>query len=153
MKAATSRPTEPMATVYPEQAKDDAHVAEWFCFGMPMDLIAAARGQRADVVQEAIRRELDRRMDRKNRRWQMKFRKKPVVIEAVHYDGTPEGYDRVCAFAPGVHFDLVGDGKFMVPTLESPHEASPGDWIIREVKGELYPCKPDIFDVTYEPAE
>ena len=80
----------------------------------------------------------------------LKFRKKPVVIEAVHYDGTNEGYERVCAFAPGVHFEPTGDSKFIVPTLEGPHTASPGDWIIRGVKGELYPCKPDIFEQTYE---
>lgn len=88
-----------------------------------------------------------------------KFRKKPVVIEAVHYDGTDEGYERVCAFAPGVHFDPIvyaddvgvkGKGRFHVPTLEGPHVASPGDWIIRGVQGELYPCKPDIFAATYE---
>ena len=38
-----------------------------------------------------------------------------------------------------------------VPTLEGDHIASPGDWIIRGVKGELYPCKPDIFAMTYDP--
>jgi len=81
-----------------------------------------------------------------------KFRKRPVVIEAVLYDGTEEGYGRVCAFAPGVHFEPAGDGQIVVPTLEGDHRASPGDWIIRGVKGEIYPCKPDIFELTYEPS-
>lgn len=83
----------------------------------------------------------------------MKFRKKPIVIEAVHYDGSDEAYGRVCAFAPGIHFDPIGNRCFRVPTLEGGHIASPGDWIIRGVKGELYPCKPDIFDATYERVE
>lgn len=41
---------------------------------------------------------------------------------------------------------------FLIQTLEGVMRAYPGDWIIRGVKGELYPCKPDIFDATYEPA-
>jgi len=83
----------------------------------------------------------------------MKFRKKPVIISAVQYDGTPAGYERVCQFAPGVNFppcSAVASGIY-VPTLEGDHIASPGDWIIRGVKGELYPCKPDIFAMTYDP--
>ena len=64
----------------------------------------------------------------------MKFRKKPVVIEAVQLrDDT--------------------DGKFKITTLEGVHTANIGDWIIRGVKGEFYPCKPDIFTATYEPVE
>lgn len=79
-----------------------------------------------------------------------KFRKRPVVIEAVQFDGTDASYYDVCAFAPGVHFEPVPEQRFMVPTLEGYHIASAGDWIIRGVKGELYPCKPDIFAATYE---
>jgi len=56
---------------------------------------------------------------------------------------------------------FMGPGKWMVtedlgldiPTLEGVMHASPGDWIIRGIQGELYPCKPDIFAATYEPAE
>ncbi len=83
----------------------------------------------------------------------MKFRKKPVIISAVQYDGTPAGYERVCQFAPGVSFPPCAAVAFgiYVPTLEGDHIASPGDWIIRGVKGELYPCKPDIFAMTYDP--
>ena len=79
-----------------------------------------------------------------------RFRKKPVVIEAIQYDGTDEGYAAVCAFAPGIHFEPCGNSCFKVPTLEGEYIASPGDWIIRGIKGELYPCKPDIFAATYE---
>ena len=48
--------------------------------------------------------------------------------------------------------DNVGDGFnwLEIETLEGIHRAMPGDWIIRGVKGELYPCKPDIFEATYE---
>ena len=80
----------------------------------------------------------------------MKYRKKPVVIDAVQYDGTDAGYDAVCGFAIGIHLDPRGDRTFAVPTLEGELIASPGDWIIRGVKGEYYPCKPDIFAATYE---
>ena len=80
----------------------------------------------------------------------MKFRKKPVVIEAVKYDGSASSYDEVCQFAPGVYFEPRGFDTFAAPTLEGEHIASPGDWIIRGVQGELYPCKPDIFEETYD---
>lgn len=54
------------------------------------------------------------------------------------------------AVPPG---EIWRDGEDLwIGTLEGPHKASPGDWIIRGVKGELYPCKPDIFAQTYEPA-
>ena len=86
-----------------------------------------------------------------------KFRKKPVVIEAVQLrwdnwsemcehagvgkleDGKPEG------FMPGS--EKIG---LHIPTLEGLMVASEGDWVIRGVKGELYTCKADIFDATYE---
>ena len=89
----------------------------------------------------------------------MKFRKKPVVIEAMQFLGPVAAIgdidyattfddwivasqgDRTCRY--------VGD-TIVIPTLEGDHIASPGDWIIRGVKGEIYPCKPDIFAATYE---
>lgn len=77
----------------------------------------------------------------------MRYRKRPVVIEAVHYDGTfPLAFlrddERVRAgFAPNT---------LQIVTLEGTMTAQVGDWIIRGVKGELYPCKPDIFEATYE---
>ena len=87
----------------------------------------------------------------------MRFRKKPVVIEARWFNGTPESALAVFEeFAiPGGKFVPDADlrtGKLLIPTLEGDHTASPGDWIIKGVKGEFYPCKPDIFDATYEPA-
>jgi len=83
-----------------------------------------------------------------------KFRKKPVVIEAVQF--IPEDVYGVLSFLDGCngwHME-GGEGKgIVIPTLEGEHVASPGDWIIRGVKGEYYPCKPDIFALTYEPAD
>ena len=92
-----------------------------------------------------------------------KFRKKPVVIEAMRYDG--ENADEVVKWAQR---DWTKGGMWVrqvtydqrqvryhlvIPTLEGDHDARPGDWIIQGVKGELYPCKPDIFEATYEAAE
>lgn len=77
-----------------------------------------------------------------------KFRKKPVVIDALQYTGRNQF--EVMSFVDGrVKVDSEG---LIIPTLEGQHIASPGDWIIRGVKGEFYPCKPDIFAMTYEPA-
>jgi len=81
-----------------------------------------------------------------------KFRKKPVVIEAVQYnDG--EQPEELAADAAAGRVDYGDDGLMRIETLEGRMIAQPGDWIIRGVKGELYPCKPDIFAATYEPAE
>lgn len=91
------------------------------------------------------------------------YRKKPVVVQAMQWDGTAEGA------TPIIQWVLTGehaaryecknrpcDGHpgyphvIEIDTLEGPMTASPGDWVIRGVKGEFYPCKPDIFDATYE---
>lgn len=111
------------------------------------------------------------------------FRKKPVVIEARqlvvtdevrrgvarHLTGTPSGLD----LSPRVVANLEADAQarilakwcggraafdapgpcILIDTLEGQVRADPGDWIIRGVKGEFYPCKPDIFDATYEAVE
>ena len=81
----------------------------------------------------------------------MKFRKKPVVIEAWRHTipGEPAPEWLMRAFQEGKAWHQGGD--FMIRTLEGDHRADLGDWIIRGVKGELYPCKPDIFEKTYEP--
>jgi hypothetical protein len=80
-----------------------------------------------------------------------KFRKKPVVIEAVQYTGDNEQEIwRFCSTAEA-HNDMPGHWM-LIPTLEGNMVVSPGDWVIRGVKGEFYPCKPDIFEATYEPA-
>lgn len=85
-----------------------------------------------------------------------RLRKKPVVIEAIQWDGTNE--EHVFAFMDVFKSKLktamtkaVIDGpRMLIPTLEGVMEASKGDWIIKGVKGEFYPCKPDILAATYE---
>lgn len=75
------------------------------------------------------------------------FRKKPVVIEAVRYSGdtTELPYE----FGSAITRSING-GSCFLGTLEGVMEAKPGDWIIKGVNGEFYPCKPDIFEKTYE---
>ena len=96
-----------------------------------------------------------------------KFRKKPVVIEAVQLRWST--WNEVCEFLgdivgpgnPGRHTEEFSDAcgemgpyiELTIPTLEGNHTARHGDWIIKGVKGEFYPCKSDIFAATYEPAE
>ena len=88
----------------------------------------------------------------------MRFRKKPVVIEAfrVHPD---DGHTRQLPPAWLVQAILaetvlpIEGGGMDIKTLEGTMRADVGDWIILGVGGELYPCKPDIFAATYEPAE
>lgn len=83
----------------------------------------------------------------------MKYRKKPVVIEAMEWNG--DNIKDVLAFCNGdASYEQMatGDAAVVIKTLEGQHIASVGDWIIRGVKGEFYPCKPDIFAATYDPA-
>ena len=81
----------------------------------------------------------------------MKYRKKPVVIEAVQFTG--KNQCDVVAFTGDVAGVTSEDGDLMIVTLEGSLRASPGDWIIKGVKNEFYPCKPDIFEATYERVE
>jgi hypothetical protein len=80
------------------------------------------------------------------------FRKKPVEIEA--WQNPPrtanDGWSEVPLWVAQGASRITG-GRWIIPTLEGEMMAEPGDWIIRGVKGELYPCKPDIFAVTYDP--
>jgi len=91
----------------------------------------------------------------------MKYRKKPVVIEAIRYNQLNR--EEICSFV-GLNLKtelesetayLAGMGppafSLTIPTLEGDHKAMPGDYIIKGIKGEFYPCKPDIFNATYEP--
>jgi hypothetical protein len=95
------------------------------------------------------------------------FRKKPVIIDAVQFESVSFAghglykinFDTVAdlpkwlrdAMMDGnIVPDVVEEGGLIVRTLEGSHLASPGDWIIRGVAGELYPCKPEIFAMTYE---
>lgn len=97
-----------------------------------------------------------------------KYRKKPVVVEAMHHEGastdlmdvyrwvernTQGSYDTNDPSgempASGVSID-ARTGFMVIATLEGEMQAKPGDYVIRGVQGEFYPCKPDIFEATYE---
>lgn len=90
----------------------------------------------------------------------MKFRKKAVVIEAFKWTGGPDQTEDpvwiIEAMKSGtVRFENIGTSEcvLMIDTLEGTHKANQGDYIIQGVKGELYPCKPDIFEMTYDKVE
>lgn len=80
-----------------------------------------------------------------------KFRKKPVVIEAMQF--TEDAKDQCFNFVTCTCDPSWDDGRpiLRITTLEGEMIARLGDWIIKGVKGEFYPCKPDIFDETYDP--
>lgn len=79
----------------------------------------------------------------------MKFRKKPVIIEAVKFDGSDESLDWLL---PQLQSGEIGrtTNHVFIKTLEGTMIADIGDYIIKGVQGEFYPCKPDIFSATYE---
>lgn len=80
-----------------------------------------------------------------------KYRKKPVVIEAIQYDGRNSADIHELAREGGRKvYEPVGADYLEIVTLEGTMKANIGDFIIRGVEGELYPCKPDIFRATYE---
>lgn len=83
----------------------------------------------------------------------MQFRKKPIVIEAIQWTGkkiiVPPGPEWFLKAEQSDVIELAGD-QLWIKTLEGPMTAQIGDWIIRGVNGEIYPCKPDIFEKTYE---
>lgn len=91
----------------------------------------------------------------------MKYRKKPVVIEAIQWTGS--NFDQVANFTKQTFGHKVAyedyaeycqkTGEFTIDTLEGRMTATKGDFIIKGVKGECYPCKPDIFEATYEKVE
>lgn len=99
----------------------------------------------------------------------MRFRKKPIVIEAVQLRW--DNWNEMCEFAnvgslksgrpTGCYVDKRGEAVadttdtigLLIPTLEGVMLARQDDWVIKGVNGELYPCKPDIFEKTYEPLE
>lgn len=100
-----------------------------------------------------------------------KFRKKPVVIEAVQITeitvgGINTSDDEMPWLLEAVEKERGAEGAawlehdgfggpvvLVIGTLEGNHRAQVGDWIIRGIKGEIYPCKPDIFAATYDPAD
>lgn len=81
-----------------------------------------------------------------------KFRKRPIVIEAFQWNGEPSK-----VVLPYYEIDSKGNwvptNNGQINTLEGTMIVTPGDWIITGVNGERYPCKPDIFEKTYEPVE
>jgi hypothetical protein len=79
-----------------------------------------------------------------------KFRKLPVEIEAIKWNGANTG--EIKNFCGINLLEEKLPKNLLIGTLEGPHIASVGDYIIKGVKGEFYPCKPDIFEATYEPA-
>ena len=89
----------------------------------------------------------------------MKYTKKPVTIDAIIWNG--ENLDEVMNFCNGdASYELMarGSSELVIATLEdgesiARHVASVGDFIIKGVKGEFYPCKPDIFLMTYDEAQ
>lgn len=84
------------------------------------------------------------------------YRKKPVVIEAMRWDGSDPQHTIVewvrKSAGPGMANSVWGGmgWDFKIKTLEGYMQVSPGDYVIRGVQGEFYPCKPDIFEQTYE---
>jgi hypothetical protein len=80
-----------------------------------------------------------------------RYRKKPVVIEAIEWRGG--NFVEVDRFVTVTHETYPRDGWVVIPTLEGEMVAKIGDFIIKGVQGEFYPCKPDIFAQTYEVAE
>lgn len=89
-----------------------------------------------------------------------RWRKKPVEVEAMHYPAEPTVHDNAALHRwindNGGRTEVVrvaGQYAIAIRTLEGDMIASPGDYVIRGVQGEFYPCKPDIFADTYEPAE
>lgn len=82
------------------------------------------------------------------------YRKKPVVIEAIQF--TDETKDQVFNWISCSHYacwDVDGNPKIVIGTLEGKMDALLGDWVIKGIKGEFYPCKDEIFRATYEPVE
>lgn len=94
----------------------------------------------------------------------MRFRKKPVVIEAIQWNGNSNRLDIEQFVGKKLKIELESETAYIagvappffnlfIDTLEGEMKASPHDWIIKGVNGEFYPCKPDIFEKTYELVE
>lgn len=81
------------------------------------------------------------------------YRKKPVAIESVEWDGSQESAQEINAFNGNQQWHITEDRRMKIPTLEGLMHASVGDFVIKGVSGEFYPCKPDIFEKTYDKVE
>ncbi len=91
-----------------------------------------------------------------------KYRKKPVVVEAMRFSELDDvyelcdwcgGYFQEAPINPRSNFEDTGPTGIKIPTIEGVMTAQLDDWIIKGIKGEFYPCKPDIFAATYELVE
>ena len=80
------------------------------------------------------------------------FEKKPVIIKAVQFTGQ-KSMDDILNLAAENNTIKWNNDTLIIQTLEGKMRADYGDWIIKGVAGEVYPCKPDIFEATYEPVE
>lgn len=84
----------------------------------------------------------------------MKYRKKPVIIEAIQFEDNSDRIIEIYEFMGGdtirVNYEDKDNPYLKIETLEGIMKASVGDYIIKGVNGEFYPCKPDIFEKTYE---
>lgn len=84
----------------------------------------------------------------------MKYRKKPVIIEAIQFEDNSDRIIEIHEFMGGdtirVNYEDKNNPYLKIETLEGIMKASVGDYIIKGVNGEFYPCKPDIFEKTYE---
>jgi hypothetical protein len=85
----------------------------------------------------------------------MKYRKKPVIVEAILVQPQYKNLDEIIDFVgDSLHpIERRPDYVLKIKTLEGDHNVSYGDFIIKGIKGEFYPCKPDIFEATYEKVE
>lgn len=85
----------------------------------------------------------------------MKFRKKPIVIEAIQFTGKNcfDIFDFIGRRELRFNLELQNTDHPVIPTLEGDMCASPGDWIIKGIAGEFYPCKNEIFLNSYEPVK
>lgn len=81
----------------------------------------------------------------------MRYKKKPVIVEAIKWNGT--NINEVMDFLNWRNSSHDKFSGLIIHTLEGNHHASIGDYIIKGIAGEFYPCKPDIFELTYEPVE
>jgi hypothetical protein len=86
----------------------------------------------------------------------MKYKKKPVVIEAIQYDGNFRCLDIFSIKEVGnfkIGYEVDNTQYVIIPTLEGDMKCSKGDYVIRGIKGEYYPCKEDVFNLTYDKVE
>lgn len=83
----------------------------------------------------------------------MKYRKKPIVIEAVQFDPHKRPWPEGVKPWSEAGYQPRDMSWGYIATLEGNMSVQSGDWIIKGIKGEIYPCKPDIFEATYEPVK